>query len=82
MRPAAIVLFASLATALLFGFIGRAVESDGLYLLSGVAFLTAIGAGIALIPWVQRLPWPARMQGLFPRMERGDRLDPLTGERR
>lgn len=82
MRPAAIVLSASLAVAFLFGFLGRSVDSEELYFLAGVAFLVAFGAGIALIPWVQRLPWPPRMEGLFPRLCKGQRLDPITGERR
>lgn len=82
MRPTAIVALAALGAGLLFGFIGRAVDSDALFLLSGFGFLTAIGAGIALIPWVRNLPWPEKMDALFPKIGKNDRLDPLTGDAR
>jgi len=81
MRTALVVLFVAIVTALLFGFLGQAVQSDALYLISGLAFLVALGSGVALIPWVRNLPWPQKMERLFPAMARGDRLDPRTGER-
>ena len=82
MRTALVVLFVAIVTALLFGFLGQAVQSDALYLISGLAFLVALGSAVALIPWVRDLPWPQKMERLFPAMERGDRLDPVTGDRR
>lgn len=68
------------AGAVLFGFLGRAADSEALYFLSGLLFLTAVGLGVSLLPvwdrWGLRLP-PMR---LFPRPGPGEAWDPATGQ--
>lgn len=79
MRPTTIVFLSSLGAALLFGFIGQAVDVQFLLMLSGLAFLAAIVSGILLLPFMRRLHGPQRMHGLFPRVGKGQRLNPIDG---
>lgn len=80
MRNRAWIAVGALATAILLGILGQATDSDLVYLLSGAAFLTAIGVGLALLPvWGRmglRLP---AMPGLFPPVGPGRHWDPTTG---
>ncbi len=79
MQRKALAAWILLALALLFGFLGRGLEADPLYLLSGICFLSAAGIAVSFLPvWSRLRERVPVMPGLFPRLH-GRRWDPATG---
>lgn len=80
MRRKAVAAWILVALALLFGFLGRSVDADPLYFLSGLFFLTAMGIFIGFLPvWAGFRDRVPAMPGLFPRVQAG-LWDPVTGQ--
>jgi hypothetical protein len=82
MRPLAIAALSGFAAGIMFGFIGRAAQSEVMFLLAGFGFLTAMVSAIAMIPIVRNLPWPPKMTELFPAIEGDEQFNSMTGDKR
>lgn len=72
-------MIGAFAGSVFLGFLGRAADSETLYFLSGLLFLTALGLGLSLLPVWDRLGLRLPPMRLFPRPGPGETWDPRTG---